>query len=134
MQLPHGHRLDGPFHRPPGHWIEVTAYHLTAKAQGFNHSRAAAHKGIKHNLVGEIVALIVVLPHRLVRRQEGGQDNGAEDRAQPPCPPLVNVGGRAVEVLIVALLLGELIELEQGEGLFDVEKLDRHESTFLSNE
>jgi len=33
----------------------------------------------------------------------------------------VDIGGRAVEVLVVALLLGQLVELEQGEGLFDAE-------------
>ena len=67
------------------------------------------------------MVLVVVLPHRLARRQKGRQQDGAEDRAQPPCPPLVDIGGRAVEVLVVALLLGQLVELEQGEGLFDAE-------------
>ena len=65
--------------------------------------------------------LVVVLPHWRARRQKGGQQDGAKDRAQPPRPPLVDIGGRAVEVLVVALLLGQLVELEQGEGLFDAE-------------
>ena len=121
VQLPHRHRFDRPLHRPPGHRVEVTSHHLATQAQRFNDRRATAHKGVEHGLVREVVVLVVVLPHRLVRREEGGQDDGAEDRAQPPRPPLVDVGGWAVEVLIMALLLGELVELEQGEGLFDVE-------------